>query len=66
MNKLWAWEQMNLQWAKNFSGDVHIVYYDDLVNDTNATLRSILQFINFPVDQVRYTVYSLNAEEKPN
>lgn len=51
-NKLWAWEQMNLQWAKNFTGDVHIVYYDDLVDNVDGTLRDILHFLNFPVDKV--------------
>lgn len=51
-NKLWAWEQMNLQWAKNFTGDVHIVYYDDLVDNVDGTLRGILHFLNFPIDKV--------------
>lgn len=51
-NKLYAWEQMNLQWAKNFTGDVHIVYYDDLVDNVDGTLRDILQFLNFPIDKV--------------
>lgn len=50
-NKLWAWEQMNLQWAKNFTGDVHIVYYDDLVDNVEGTLRAILNFLNFKLDK---------------
>lgn len=52
MNKLWAWEQMNLQWARNYTGNLHIVYYDDLVENVNGTLRSILKFIDFPINQV--------------
>lgn len=55
-NKLWAWEQMNLQWAKNFTGDVHIVYYDDLVDNVDGTLRDILHFLNFPFDKVRQRI----------
>lgn len=56
-NKLSAWEQMNLQWAKNFSGDVHIVYFDDLVENVGGTLRKILEFIRFPINEVvDYTV----------
>lgn len=51
-NKLWAWEQMNLQWAKNFTGLVHIVYYDDLVEDVDRTLRNILNFLDYPIDNV--------------
>lgn len=43
---------MNLQWAKNFTGDVLTVYYDDLVENVGGTLKSILEFINFPINQV--------------
>ncbi|EAT39064.1 AAEL009094-PA [Aedes aegypti] len=49
-NKLWAWEQTNLSWAKNFTGDVKLVFYDDLVENVEGTLRSILKFLNFPVN----------------
>lgn len=51
-NKLWAWEQTNLAWAKNFTGDTLVVYYDKLVDDVEGTVRTILRFINFPVDEV--------------
>lgn len=51
-NKLWAWEQMNIQWAKNFTGDVHIVYFEDLVENVDQTLRGILEFLNFPINEV--------------
>lgn len=57
MNKLWAWEQMNLQWARNFTGHMHIVYYDDLVENVNGTLRDIMKFIDFPVNQVNSFVH---------
>lgn len=53
-NKLWAWEQMNLQWAKNFTGDVHIVYFEDLEQDVAGTLRGILKFLQFPINEVRF------------
>lgn len=53
-NKLWAWEQMNLQWAKNFTGDVHIVYFEDLVQNVDGTLRGILEFLHFPINEVFY------------
>lgn len=48
---------MNLQWAKNFTGDVHIVYYDDLVDNVDGTIRGILQFLNFPIDKVNKFIY---------
>lgn len=57
-NKLWSWEQMNLQWAKNFTGSVKIVYYDDLVDNVESTLRSILKFISFPTNEVNWFFFS--------
>ena len=50
--KLWAWEQTNLSWAKNFTGDVLIVYYDNLVQFTEETLREVLNFIKYPINEV--------------
>nr|XP_029735868.1 WSCD family member AAEL009094 [Aedes albopictus] len=49
-NKLWAWEQTNLSWAKNFTGEVKLVFYDDLVENVEGTLRNILKFLNFPIN----------------
>ncbi|XP_003436671.2 WSCD family member AGAP003962 [Anopheles gambiae] len=50
-NKLWAWEQTNLSWAKNFTGEVKLVFYDDLVENVEGTLRSILKFLNYQTDE---------------
>ncbi|KFB37029.1 AGAP003962-PA-like protein [Anopheles sinensis] len=50
-NKLWAWEQTNLSWAKNFTGEVKLVFYDDLVANVEGTLRSILKFLNHTPDE---------------
>lgn len=48
MNKLWLWEHTNLSWAKEFTGRLKIIFYEDLVQgqDLETTLRDILQFIN--------------------
>lgn len=51
-NKLWAWEQTNLSWAKNFTGEVKLVFYDDLVENVEGTLRSVLKFLKFPINDV--------------
>lgn len=48
--KLHAWEQTNLSWL-NFTGDVLIVYYENLVDNVEETLRDILNFINFPINE---------------
>ncbi|XP_053680287.1 WSCD family member AGAP003962 [Anopheles nili] len=50
-NKLWAWEQTNLSWAKNFTGEVKLVFYDDLVENVEGTLRSILKFLNYSTEE---------------
>ncbi|KAH8266930.1 hypothetical protein KR026_011020 [Drosophila bipectinata] len=50
-NKLKGWELMNLSWARNFTGSVKVVFYDDLVHHTERELRSILEFLQFPVDE---------------
>lgn len=48
---------MNLNWAKNFTGNVKIVFYDDLVNNVESVLRSILDFLEFPIDEVTKIQY---------
>jgi hypothetical protein len=55
---LHAWEEMNLSWGKNFSRPVLLVYYDDLVVNVEKTLRDILLFIDYPIneDLLRCTV----------
>lgn len=47
-----GWENMNLAWAKNFTGSLKIVFYDDLVGDVEGVLREILSFLNYPIDEV--------------
>nr|XP_041630633.1 WSCD family member CG9164 isoform X2 [Drosophila kikkawai] len=50
-NKLKGWELMNLSWARNFTGSLKVVFYDDLVHHTERELRSILDFLQFPVSE---------------
>lgn len=49
--KLHAWEQTNLSWGLNFNGPVLIIYYEDLVDEVEKTLRDILKFIDYPIDE---------------
>lgn len=49
--KLHAWEQTNLSWGRNFSGPTMIIYYEDLVGDVEKTLRDILKFIDFSINE---------------
>lgn len=41
-----------MDWAKNFTGDLKIVFYDDLVKNVEESLRDILRFINYNIDEV--------------
>ncbi|XP_055844365.1 WSCD family member CG9164 [Episyrphus balteatus] len=50
-NKLNGWENMNLGWARFFTGDLLIVYYDDLVANSEKILREILSFLEFPIEE---------------
>lgn len=50
---------MNLQWARNFTGEVEIIYYDDLVEDVEGILRQTLKFINFPINEVNDSLHQL-------
>lgn len=50
-NKLNGWENMNLGWSRFFTGDLLIVYYDELVANTEKILREILNFLEFPIEE---------------
>lgn len=51
VNKLWLWEQTNLSWAKDFPGELKIIFYDDLVKNVEENLRDVLRFMNYPIDE---------------
>ncbi|CAD7087631.1 unnamed protein product [Hermetia illucens] len=61
-NKLTGWENMNLSWARNFTGRLKIIYYDDLVADVESALREILSFLNFPIDEELLSCALLHKE----
>lgn len=50
-NKLHAWEQMNIAWNRNFTGELMVIFYDDLINNIEKNLRNILTFINYPINE---------------
>uniref|UniRef100_A0A1B0CIB8 Putative beta-16-n-acetylglucosaminyltransferase n=1 Tax=Lutzomyia longipalpis TaxID=7200 RepID=A0A1B0CIB8_LUTLO len=49
--QLMAWELMNVGWAKNFTGPIKIIFYDKLVDDVEGTLRDVLHFLKWPIDE---------------
>ncbi|KAL9872781.1 WSCD family member CG9164 isoform X2 [Glossina fuscipes] len=53
-NKLHGWELMNINWARNFTGNIKIIFYEDLVNKLEPVLRNILEFLEFPINEEFY------------
>lgn len=51
--KLVSWKATNLYWLNEFPKPVHVVLYDDLINDLENTLRKTLKFLDFQIDEVR-------------
>lgn len=50
-DKLKAWKQINLDWLYNFSGPTHVLFYEQLVGDVENSIRSILEFLELPIDE---------------
>lgn len=48
-DKLQGWKLMNLDWLYNFTGPTHVIFYEQLVENTEHTLRSILEFMEVPI-----------------
>lgn len=49
------WEATNLSWARDFSGNIKVVFYEELVGNLEVTLRGILNFLEFPINEVTTT-----------
>lgn len=47
-----VWEAMNLSWTRNFTGSLKIVHYEDLLQKLEVVLRNILEFLEFPINEV--------------
>ncbi|KAG5873071.1 hypothetical protein JTB14_018732 [Gonioctena quinquepunctata] len=50
-DKLRGWQQMNLDWLYNFTGPTHVIFYEQLVDKVEHTLKTIMEFIDLPVDE---------------
>lgn len=48
-DKLQAWKQTNLDWLHNFTGPTHIIFYEQLVKNVENTLRTVLDFLEYPI-----------------
>uniref|UniRef100_A0A6P7FHA9 WSCD family member CG9164 n=1 Tax=Diabrotica virgifera virgifera TaxID=50390 RepID=A0A6P7FHA9_DIAVI len=49
--KLRGWQTMNLDWLYNFTGPTHVIFYEQLVDNVEHTLRSVIEFIDIPLNK---------------
>lgn len=38
----------------NFTGPTHVIFYEQLVDNLEHTLKTILDFLEFPIDENRF------------
>ena len=50
-NKLSAWRQTNLDWLHNFTGPMHVMFYDQLIEDVATHLQDLLRFLRLNVSE---------------
>lgn len=50
-DKLSAWRQTNLDWLHNFTGPMHVVFYDQLIEDVATHLQDLLHFLRLNVSE---------------
>ncbi|KAJ8956365.1 hypothetical protein NQ318_015103 [Aromia moschata] len=50
-DKTRAWQQMNLDWLYNFTGPTHVIFYEQLVDNVEHTLKTVMEFIEVPMER---------------
>jgi hypothetical protein len=50
-DKLSAWRQTNLDWLHNFTGPMHVIFYDQLLEDVAIHLQDLLHFLKLNVSE---------------
>ncbi|KAK5638174.1 hypothetical protein RI129_012469 [Pyrocoelia pectoralis] len=48
-DKLKMWKETNLDWLYNFTGPTHVIFYEQLVDNVQHTLRVLLNFLEVPI-----------------
>lgn len=44
-DNLRGWQQLNMDWIQNFTGPLHVMFYEQLVENTEHTLKSVINFL---------------------
>lgn len=63
LRKLKQWHDMNLDWLYNFTGPTHVIFYEQLVDDIENTLKTILQFVDIPSTRT-YLIVPLRGKKE--
>ncbi|XP_044763477.1 WSCD family member AAEL009094 [Coccinella septempunctata] len=50
-DKLQMWKLTNLDWLYNFTGPTHVIFYEQLVDNLENNLRSMLNFLEVPISE---------------
>ncbi|KAF7273793.1 hypothetical protein GWI33_013521 [Rhynchophorus ferrugineus] len=53
-DKLRGWQQLNMDWLYNFSGSTHVIFYEQLVHNTEHTLKSVINFLGVYVPTKKF------------
>ncbi|CAG9559437.1 unnamed protein product [Danaus chrysippus] len=61
-HQLSVWESLHNLWLTNFSGPVHVLFYELLVQDTRNNLSGVLDFINFTYTEKDMNCAVMNRE----
>lgn len=43
-----------MNWLYNFTGPTHVIFYEQLVDNLEHTLKSVVEFLNISVDASRF------------
>lgn len=44
-DNLRGWQQLNMDWLYNFTGPTHVIFYEQLVDNTEHTLKTVINFL---------------------
>lgn len=45
------WKQTNLDWLYNFTGPTHVIFYEQLVDNLENNLKSMLKFLDISISE---------------
>lgn len=45
------WRRTYIDWLTQFTGPIHIIFYDKLVDNVEHTLRGLIEFLGRPIDK---------------